>query len=147
MRAKNNTRGAMGEALRKVHLKLQTSQIENIPQRSNNATIEGTWGGLKAGPAVEQMAESLRALSRQPWQERPQPTERPKRKHRRHRQPKRSRVRAILRQIFPSGIPPESELSNKELLRRVDGQLKKPELKNTLYVHDRTILRAARRSK
>jgi len=52
-----------------------------------------------------------------------------------------------LHQIFSSGIPPESELSNKELLRLFDEQLKKPELKTTLHAHDRTVLRAAGRSK
>jgi hypothetical protein len=131
-------------ATRKDLLKPQTSQIKNIPQQSSNAVIEGFWGGLKADPAVGKMAESLE-LSCQPWQQEPRPTEPPKRKHKGHAQPQRSRALAILDQIFSSGIPPASELSDKELLRLFHEQLKK--LKIALHAHDRTVLRAAGRNK
>jgi hypothetical protein len=94
-----------------------------------------------------ELADAWEKPSYEPWRQEPQLTERPKRKHKGHKQPKRVRVRAILHQIFSSGIPPESELSNKELLRLFDEQLKKPELKTTLHAHDRTVLRAAGRSK
>jgi hypothetical protein len=128
---KNNTLAATREA----PLKLQTSQIKNIPQRNSNAVIEGSWDGLKAGLADEKMAESLKGLSRQPWQQ--EPMERPKRKHKSHDQPQRRRVRETLDQIV---IPPE--LSNKELVLFLRERLEKLET-----VSDRTILRAVGRSK
>jgi hypothetical protein len=135
MHDKDNTSAAT-----RKDLKPQT--IKSIPQQLSNAVIEGFWGGLTAGPAVGEPWQQEPQQTKRPEQQEPEP---PKRKHKGHKQPQRSRVQTVLQRAFSKDIPPESELSNKELLRRFHDELKKS--KTALHVHDRTVLRAAGRSK
>jgi hypothetical protein len=155
MRDKNNTLGAMGEALREVHLKLQTSQIENIPQRSSNATIQQIGESLKTGSGVEKTAESLEP-SYQPSQQEPQQTkpptqpefEPPKRKHSKHKTHKRwqsDRVVIVLKRLFPGHIPTEAELPDTDLYGKVWAEWKRELL--THPPSKKTIRRSAGRLK
>lgn len=58
---------------------------------------------------------------------------------RKHTSPKTERVAAVLRDLFPNGIPSQSELTNPELCKKVGAKVS--------GVSDKTILRAAGRSK